>query len=219
MRSRRRAPRCTRGWRAAPGPRTRPPRPWRFQTCRPRCAWPRRRRRSRCTRSRAPATSVARRSLGPCSRARAACLLGAPGLMPVCRLVSGSHADAKTFLASRAVTVCHRSPWLQTRSGDERCRCFHAQGGESPSYVEHSTRSASRASRLAQAADRAAQLAPHASSHGPHAPKPSVGWRTARAQGVRPHARRFAGRLGASHSTAAACLRRTRTASDRASLL
>ena len=84
-------------------------------------------------------------------------------------------------------------------------------GGESPSYVEHSSRSASRASRLAQAAERAAQLAPHASSHAPHAPKPSAGWRAARAQGVRPHARRFAGRLGASHSTAAACLHHTRT--------
>ncbi len=120
MRSRRRAPRCTRGWRAAaPGPRTRPPRPWRSQTCRPRCAWPRRRRRSRCTRSRAPATSAARRSLGPCSRARAACLLGAPGLMPVCRLVSVSHEDAKTFSGKQSG---HCLPPLALAPNKER-RC------------------------------------------------------------------------------------------------
>ncbi len=100
-----------RGWRAAaPVPRTRPPRPWRSRTCKPRCARPRRRRTSRCTRSRAPATSAARRSPGPRSRARAACLLGTPGLMPVCRHVSVSHEGAVTLRSSRAVTVCHRSP-------------------------------------------------------------------------------------------------------------
>ena len=65
----------------------------------------------------------------------------------------------------------------------------------------------SRASRLAHAAERPAQLASQPASQGPQAPNSRAGLRAVSAQAANAHGRRLAGRLGASQSTAAACLR------------